>query len=527
MKALHIALSFFVLALFFASKGCSIKPGTFHQSQRDLFIVTPDLNFDPVPTDPLFYADFAFSAIYETLVNYDPPSKKYNPGLAESWTISPDSSQWTFNIKKGDHFHDGTPVNANNIADSLNQFTLNTKLNRYFIGGMGPACQNIKSISLLDDYSLQITVKNPDFDLLSVLSSPLSAIVLPNDDQGEKNARFNGISPSFWGTGNYKITTNIPGIRMELSRHQKSPDNSPAKIIIKAIKEEEGRQMEIMANIAHIAEKTGASKKNSEKSHYTSISAPQFSTSLLAFNVKAPPFDQIEIRQALCHAIDRNAIAQAIKDDASISASFIPGGLGISQLSAWPQYDREKALELLRPNWKKIENLELWIPDRATSFMANGEKIANIIADCWKKIGISTSIIPVNPREMSKLLAEGKHKICLFGHTLASPRVEHYLNSILSVDSQGPHGANISHFWHPEIEELLRKMRFEKDNEKMNDYCKEISNIVASQLPFMPLFSPLDRALVDQTVSVIPGFPWGLNLKNVHFSKNAWKNRVF
>src|SRR5262245_66058807 len=62
---------------------------------------------------------FIMATIYDSIVNYKPGSSEVGPGLAESWTVSPDGKVDTFKLRRNVKFHDGTPMNARTVADDI------------------------------------------------------------------------------------------------------------------------------------------------------------------------------------------------------------------------------------------------------------------------------------------------------------------------------------------------------------------------------------------------------------------------
>jgi hypothetical protein len=117
----------------------------------------------------------------ETLVTFPEESTQIVPGLAESWTISKDGLTYTFKLRKGVKFHDGTPFNAEAVKFSIErQFNPEhpaNKLGKYpfanfFFG-------NVKAVEAMDDSTVRFVLKEPRASFLAVLTSGAASIVSP------------------------------------------------------------------------------------------------------------------------------------------------------------------------------------------------------------------------------------------------------------------------------------------------------------------------------------------------------------
>jgi peptide/nickel transport system substrate-binding protein len=140
---------------------------------------------EPVNLDPAQVTDFNSNRvgrrIVETLVTMPDESTQLVPGLAESWTIAPDGLMYTFKLRKGVKFHDGTPFNAAAVKFSIER-QLNTehpanKLGKYpfanyFFG-------NVKAVEVMDDSTVRFVLKEPRATMLAVLAQPAASVVSP------------------------------------------------------------------------------------------------------------------------------------------------------------------------------------------------------------------------------------------------------------------------------------------------------------------------------------------------------------
>jgi peptide/nickel transport system substrate-binding protein len=125
-------------------------------------------------------------SVYDTLVYRDPDSLEFVPGLATSWTISPEGLIYTFALRQGVTFHDGTPFNAQAVAANLDRIT-------------NPVTASQKALSLLgsyagyeiaDDYTIRILLSEPFSPLLDSLSQVYLGIASPTALAEYTNERY-------------------------------------------------------------------------------------------------------------------------------------------------------------------------------------------------------------------------------------------------------------------------------------------------------------------------------------------------
>ena len=138
------------------------------------------MNLDPAQVTD-FNSNRVGRRIVEPLVTFAEETTQLVPGLAESWTISPDGLQYTFKLRKGVKFHDGTPFNAAaakfSIERQINPEHPANKLGKYpfanyFFG-------NVKSVEGMDDSTVRFILKEPRASFLVVMAAAAASMVSP------------------------------------------------------------------------------------------------------------------------------------------------------------------------------------------------------------------------------------------------------------------------------------------------------------------------------------------------------------
>ncbi|HTE03407.1 MAG TPA: ABC transporter substrate-binding protein, partial [bacterium] len=132
---------------------------------------------------------FVMSTIFDSVVNYKPGSSEVGPGLAESWTVSPDGKVFTFKLRRGVKFHDGTPMNARTVADDLDR-AINPNNPCYVLGRKGVDTYDdftfgsvtdntVAKMDVVDEYTLRFTLPDPSAPFLSSLAMTWQGIMSP------------------------------------------------------------------------------------------------------------------------------------------------------------------------------------------------------------------------------------------------------------------------------------------------------------------------------------------------------------
>lgn len=283
--------------------------------------------------------------VFNKLVKWNGPDfKRIVPDLAESWETSADGKTWTFNLRKGVKFHDGTPFDAAAAKFNLDRIR-NPELgspNRSYYA-------IIDKVEATSPYVLTITTTRRTPTLIEILAEEWSSVSSPTAIQ--RSGRAYGRNPV--GTGPYVFKSWVPNERADLVRNS-NYFGTPAKtdhLVFRPVPENAARLIELKTGNADIAtniapELTGEFKGNDQ---IVLQQAPSAFQVFFELNVTKPPFNDIRVRKAVNLAIDRQAIVDKILlGHGRVPVSPFPEGTQARATFAPYKYDPDEARRLLK-----------------------------------------------------------------------------------------------------------------------------------------------------------------------------------
>ncbi|MBL8699320.1 MAG: glutathione ABC transporter substrate-binding protein [Alphaproteobacteria bacterium] len=231
----------------------------------------------------------------------------FEADLAESWELAPDGVRWTFKLRRGVKFHDGSPLDAEAV-----KFTLD-RIRDPQTGSPNRSQYNgIKAVTAVDAHTVVIETDAPMPTLLEVLATSNSAILSP--EAVRKHGRAMGRNPV--GTGPFRFKEWIPNERVVIERNPDFYGKKPAMetFVYRPVPEGGARVIEVESGNADIA--TGVPPEAAERLR----SNPRVRLEVLPssfqiffeLNHARPPFNDVRVRKAVNHAIDREAIVKNI-----------------------------------------------------------------------------------------------------------------------------------------------------------------------------------------------------------------------
>jgi peptide/nickel transport system substrate-binding protein len=306
------------------------------------------------PAQAVTISDFRILCnIYEGLLHYKDGSLDVEPGLAESWTVSPDAKTYTFKLRKGVKFHDGGDFTADAIKFNFDRVT--DKNHPYYNTGpfpfvfiLGP----IESTEVIDPYTVALHLKEPYAPVLTGLAGSIGALagISPAavKQYGKDFSRHGG------GTGPFKFSLWESGQRFVLEANKDYWGVAPKldSIVFRPIIDENARVSEMLSGGTDITIEVPpdniATFTASPKFTYYEQEGPH--VWYLVLNTKAKPFDDKRVRQAANYAINKEAMVNDIlKKTANVADGATPAAFAWAHdndLKPYP-YDPAKAKQLL------------------------------------------------------------------------------------------------------------------------------------------------------------------------------------
>jgi peptide/nickel transport system substrate-binding protein len=426
---------------------------------------------------------------YDRLVKYKVQDGKglteVEPMAAESWTVSGDGKVWTFIIRQGIKFDDGTALNAEAVRFAFDR-TLKI--------GKGPAdnLSAIETMKAVDEYTLEITLKNAYGPFLQTLATDAASIVNPAIMKNEKD----GDLAQAWlaqntdGSGAYRLTEWKRGERAVLEAKADYWGGAPKspKVIVRFMTESADRRMALEQGDIDLAEnilidQIPALEKNPD------IKVLRFPSQLVEYvylNCQKEPLNNPKLRQALNYAVDYAGIIEHVLQGNGLQMRGpVPEGMWGHKPEVF-QYtkDVEKAKALLKEaGLDKGLNLTLIYSERRATW----EQIATIMQSNFADIGVTLKIeLMANPTLRDKV-ERGDFELCLgaWSPDFADPYM--FMNFWFDSNNFGLPG-NRSFYKNDQVDQIVRQAAVLSDQAERTKLYGQAQDIIMTDAPYIFLY---------------------------------------
>jgi len=485
----------------------------------------------PITLDPAISADMSSHTyvmhIFSGLVRLD-QELNIVPDIAESWEKSPDGKTYTFYLRQGVKFHSGGEITAADFKYSWERAcdpdtgsgTAATYLGD-IIGAkdmLAGETGGISGVEVIDDYTLRVTIDAPKAYFLSKLAYPTAFVVdRANVESGEDWWR----EPD--GTGPFKLKEWEEGLWLILERSQ-IYYGEPAKLeqVVYLLSDApmtlyETGQIDVvsvyLAYIDLVSDETGPF-------YHELAVTPELSLYYIGFNTAQPPFDDVNVRRAFCHAVDKERIAEIILRDMVNEADGIlpPGIPGYNESLEGLDYDVEKAKELIADSrYGDASNL----PAITLTVEGYGNNIPSylgaIIQEWQQNLGLEISVRQLEPEDFIYNLKREKDEMFITGWIADYPDPHNFLDILFYTGSE----VNISEYSNPTLDASLDQAAIEQDGALRLAMYQQAEQLVVDDAPCLPLFHGANYILVEPYVKGYELSPLGVpDLSKVYIDKD-------
>jgi peptide/nickel transport system substrate-binding protein len=387
---------------------------------------------------------YVIQQVVETLVGLEPGStSKVVPVLAESYEMSADGLTYTFKLRSGVKFHDGTDFNADAVVYNYNRFLgLPTELRDYafyigdIFGGYGSE-SNLESATKIDDLTVAIKLRKASSNFLLTqtlqvfgMQSP-TALVLGKADNTESDVTkitgAQGGAGAMVGTGPFKFVKWITGDSVEIEKNAAYWDTKHIAhvdaIVFKAVAEEAQRVNGLASGEIDLAQTiapaTIATIQANAKLQLIDRGS-SFNTFQISMNHTYAPVSNPKIREAIAYAIDYDYLIKTFYAGAAVRATnWMPAGVQYAKDLGLPTYDVERAKALIAESGETDLTIDFWYPnDVSRPYMPDPKGLFEAITANLEAVGFT--IVPNNAPWRGGYLDDenaGKYEMWLLGWT--------------------------------------------------------------------------------------------------------------
>ena len=467
---------------------------------------------DPADAYELFPGILLFN-LGDRLYTYEPGTTELVPQLAtELPQISEDGLTYTIPLRQGVQFHDGAPFNAEAMAFSLQRFMENAGRPAFLLA------EKVESVEATGEYEIQIRLREPFSAFTSLLTFWGTTPVSPQAYE-KGSGKFN--PSSFVGTGPYKLAQ----LSTDTVRLDVNPDywgEAPAN---------EGIDIRLITSSANLFNtfRTGgvdvayqtldpdqirSLQKDASKNNWQVIESGGTAISYISLNQKQEPLDQLPVRQAIAAMIDRNLLDERVfQGQTEKLYSLIPNTFDVHEpvFQRYGDGEYEKAKALLTQAGFSEQNplsLEIWYPSAST--------VRNLVATTLKAAIeqnlpglVNITVSNVESSTAWENLEKGIYQTFLLNwypdfydaDTFIQPFMDCDQGSATAKCESGASQVNGSFYYSDRAQALIQQERSEQDPDARKAIFKELQELLAEDVPYIPLWQEKDFVFAQGTVN--------------------------
>lgn len=471
---------------------------------------------DPVSLDPALASDATSASylveVFSGLVTLAREGDDFQvvPDIAEKIDVSPDGTVYTFHLRKDVLFHNlSRRVTAEDFKYSLER-TLKTETQSttalLYLGDIVGASEfargrakEVTGIKIIDPNTLQITIDAPKAYFLAKLTYPTGFVVDRN--QVESNPRGWARRPN--GTGPFKLREWRLGESIVLEAfdryYQGRPSLDRVDFLLAGgspLTMYENNELEVTGIGLSDIERIRDPREPLNKEYATGDNLDVF---YIGFNTTKPPFDDVKVRQAFSHAINKDLLVQVVLLDAVRAAKGIlpPGMPGYNPNLKGLEFNQELARRLLRESkYGGAERLPPIVLTTSGTGATAGPSTEAIIAMWEQNLGVRVELQQVEFATFLQQLQRGDFQMSELGWIADYVDPEDFLD----IKLHGQSSDNDSRYSNPEVDRLLERARTEKDAERRLALYQQAEQIIVNDAPWIPLYHSSDHVLVKPYV---------------------------
>jgi peptide/nickel transport system substrate-binding protein len=434
-----------------------------------------------------------FVNAYEALVGYKLGRLELEPVLAERWEVSKDLRTYTFFLRRGVKFHDGSALTAQDVKNSLERIIAQKKSPASYL-------TSVARVSVVNSRTVRISLKGPSVTFVDAATRayihkvPAGVKVAPGANWFVKGVN---------GTGPYKLVQDVPNDRLVFERHKDYwrgwPDGAPDRVILRAIPEVATRRILLdrgeVDGIDYVWEESSSVYEQRGARVFLN---PSLRTFMMNMNTVGGRTANINFRKALTYAFPYEQLKPVFQGQLQVPNGFLAPGLpGYDPSLPKFKQDLAKAKEFLAaagyPNGGVTIKLMYWAGEE------QGRRMALLVQEALKQLNVNLEIIPAGFPLIQKALSEakGENGVEILAHLIISPLtadMSSYMRLIFGSANAGKPW-NLSLYSNPEFDRLLARAEVTTDRTAREDLWKQAHSLAVRDYPvvFVGWITPISN----------------------------------
>ncbi|RUO55785.1 ABC transporter substrate-binding protein SapA [Pseudidiomarina homiensis] len=450
--------------------------------------------------------DASSAQLYDRLIDYDETQQTFVPALATAWQALDNGKRYRFSLRDDVQFHSTpwfTPTrsfNADDVVFSFRRWLHEDHPYHNVNGGSYPFFtasglnKLITQIRAIDAHTVEFELARSDSSFLANLATDF-AIILSAEYGAELLARGTPeqLDKRPIGTGPFVFEDFRKDLIIRYQRH----DNywrEPAAIkqLVYSITQSANKRMLKLLTgecdvIPYPLVEELALLDTGDEIKITSTVNPNIA--FWAFNTERPPFDNVKVRRALAHAINRQAIIQTVYNgNARLATGILPEtSWAYSPVDLTYGYNPERARELLaEAGFPEGFSFDIWAMPVQRAYNPNAQKMAELIQADLAQVGVQANIVSYEWNAFRRRLARDEHDSVLIGWIADNADPDNFFRPLLSCAALNV-GTNRANWCDPKFDDLLLRAITVDSLERRKGLYHEAENWMYREVPLVPI----------------------------------------